>query len=159
MALSNTERSRRFRRHRQGDHSLCDNPERCAELGTPAPADESRGERLYRELSAGLGPETLVLLDEAARMTDRLDKMEDILTGNRHEWMRFRTEEDGDIVVKITGVVTEARQHATALKAIMQEIRAAKAAAEKDKPDDGEEGVAGLFDDDELAPRRAHRGN
>lgn len=156
MALTDAERMRRYRRHKKDDHSLCD-PATCNYA--VAPLNETRGDQLYRELSPGLGPETLILLEEAARLADRLDRMEDILTGNRHEWMRFRTEQNGDITVKITGVVTEARQYATALKAIMSEIRAAKGSANNGKPRNDGKGVAGLFGNDELAPRRANRGN
>jgi hypothetical protein len=152
MALTNTERSRRRRRHIRGDHSLCDDPEQCKELEPLAPMTESRGDKLYRLLSPNLGPETIVVLEEAARLVDRLDRLDDILTGNRAEWMRFIENENGEVTVKLNNVVDSARLHAGTLAGLMREVRAAKASSNAPSGPTATGGISGLAD--ELAPRR-----
>lgn len=153
------ERQKRYRRHVKGDHSLCDPHRECAAATRPGVAAdaefdrprETRGEKLVRELRTGLGPELLVLLEEAGRITDRLDRLDAILTGSRKEWMRFRTNEDGVVTVYLNTALAEARQQATALRGLMVEIgkvKAVKPAASGGEP----RGLSGVTD--ELAPRR-----
>jgi len=156
MALSNAERQRRYRQHKAGDHSLC-NPENCEAAApvrpaAPAAPAETRGERLIRDLRAGLGPEHVVLLEEAGRIADRLDRLDAILKNERREWMHFRTRDDGDVRVIVTGVLSEAREQATALRGLIVEIAKARSAKPADKPEGKPRGLAGLAD--ELAPRR-----
>lgn len=119
MGASDAERARRSRRHRTGDHTLCD-PERC----DAAVTIESRGQKLYREVSEGasLSPADLVLLEEAARITDRLDRLDAQLAGG--EWLRMHGRDDeAEVVVIVDKALTEARQQATALKQILAELR------------------------------------
>jgi hypothetical protein len=118
----------------------------------------TRGAQLVEDLREGLGPETLVLLEEAGRITDRLDRLDDILTGGRRQWMHFRTREDETVTVVITGALSEARQQAATLQVLMREVRTAKAAASGGTNDANAKRGGSLFDDDdELAPRRAKR--
>jgi hypothetical protein len=123
MALTSTERAQRSRRHAAGDHTLCDPKRRCTSV-TNAASGESRGQRLYRELSAGadLTPGQLVLLEEAARITDRLDRLDVQLDGG--DWLRLRlSPRSGDVIVIVDKALAEARQQATALKQIIAELR------------------------------------
>lgn len=120
---TNAERQRRYRRHKAGDHSEC-LPENC----NAAVTVESRGTKLLRELNAeSLPPAQRILAEEAARIADRLDRLDAILEGNRREWLHFRTKEDGDVTVIVNSVLSEARQQASTLKAIVAELRAASA--------------------------------
>lgn len=155
MALSSTERNRRRRKHLAGDHSLCD-PARCDDAvasATTTRTSETRGERLIRDLLDGLGPEHVVLLEEAGRIADRLDRLDAILRNERREWMHFRTRDDGDVRVIVTGVLSEAREQATALRGLIVEIARAKTA--KPGAPAGEGKPRGLLAfADELAPRR-----
>lgn len=86
---------------------------------------DARGSRLWRSLHAGGAkhdPATDVLIEEACRIADRLDKLHRILIGRDEEWMRVRAAEvgsEGDLVVTIDGVLTEARQQATALRGLL----------------------------------------
>jgi hypothetical protein len=113
-----------------------------------------RGRRLYREFTAD-GPLTggeRVLLEEACRLTDRLDQLDDFLRGHEGAWMRFHARnEDGSIVeVVVDKALAEARQQASTLKALIVELRASRAGKkEEPKPEATRR--------DELAKRREER--
>lgn len=139
MADSSTERVRRYRRHKAGDHSLCF-PGRCSALGAetlPETPQEGRKAPLREVLgfeSGGSalwdavhghgrpGPLQMPLLVEACRIVDRLDKLDRQLHGE--DWLRFRhdPEDEHEVVVYIDRVLAEAREQATALKGIVAEL-------------------------------------
>lgn len=141
MAVTRTltagaERQRRYKRHKAGDHSLC-LPGRCdlageaPELVTPSDDNPEsrrgpRGIRLWQDMaSAGLGPAHRVLLEEACRIADRLDRLDAILDG-REDWLKLDVGDDGSQVrVSVDGVLAEARQQATTLRGLVAELRAA----------------------------------
>jgi hypothetical protein len=147
MVDSAAERARRARRHKKGDHSLCDPERRCEAMAAAAARDAAarpvstddcwygpRGKQLRDALAdAELGPAHKVLVDEAARMADRLDRLDSALN-DKGTWLRFETADGGEIVVTVDNVLAEARQQATALKGIVAELRAAMPRAEKSKP-------------------------
>jgi hypothetical protein len=147
VADSAAERARRARRHRKGDHSLCDPERRCGAVAGAETRDAAtspatfgngeygpRGAQFRDALSdAELGPAHKLLVDEAARMADRLDRLDSALN-DKGTWLRFEKADGGEIVVTIDSVLAEARQQATALKGIVAELRAALPAAEKSKP-------------------------
>lgn len=155
---TNAERQRRHRRHKAGDHSLCD-PARCPDAKavtvTPAitrPAGRvlgDRGARLWQEEGGDkLTGGRRVLLEEACRTVDRLDRLDAILNGGSGEWMRFRVSEDGtEVTVTLDRALAEARQQATALKQIVAELRQGAAV----EPETGGSVI------DQLAARRAQR--
>ena len=111
-------RQRRSRAHRRGDHSIC-LPERCkhaaaADVGeaakdsapppTPAPSEDftaveqlgPRGRRLWADMSGlQLGPAHRVLLQEACRTADRLDRLDRMLD-NRDDWIQARVLDLGE---------------------------------------------------------------
>jgi len=104
---------------------------------------------LWDELTASApAPAARVLIEEACRIADRLDRLDRILTGSDAEWMRFQVADDGDVTVIIGAPLAEARQQATALKAILAELRQSTAA-----PATAEEGSIL----DQLAARRKAR--
>lgn len=170
--LSGAERQRRWRRHKLGDHTLCDPERGCdrsAQVEPPRPAvpeplEKSkrylppegyehvrgpRGARLWEALSGQLAkqPVQLVLLDEACRMLDRLDRLDYVLA-DRSAWFTTETDDGGRVIVVVDAVLGEARQYAAAVRALLADISKAlpKDVAER------KGGLAGLAD--ELAARR-----
>lgn len=140
MTDSNADRQRRYRFHKAGDHSLClpahcdDAPrDRVTSRNTPAGLRE-RGRQLWAELSEGkFGPAHLVLLEEACRLADHLDRLHAQLEGE--DWLRFLVDEAGtEVTVKVDGVLVEARQHAVALKGLVAELRQANRSGITSKP-------------------------
>lgn len=92
-----------------------------------------------------------VLAEEACRIADRLDRLDEVLTGPGTAWMRFRVAEgDTEVTVVVDRALSEARQQAVALKAIVSELRQAAGSARQ--PTKGGGGVL-----DQLASRRAAR--
>ena len=155
MATS-AERQRRSRAHHKGDHSLCDSSRGCDVTAEPvapatrAPKLGTRGRRLWRDLDAdNLPPAQRTVAEEACRLADRLDKLDDILRGDETVWMRFHSlNEDGSIVkVVLNTALAEARQQQVALKQLVAELRQSKAETPKQE--------ASL--EDELAAARRRR--
>lgn len=170
MGATDAERARRYRRHRAGDHSLC-LPGRCDALeastgAVTAPNDVTvvtntgeerdvtpygpRGQQLWGELTAGQTPDPArrVLIEEACRLADRLDKLDALLTGSSDAWLRFQVDESGtEVTVLIDKPLAEARQQQMTLRAIVAELRQGKVEA----PSQG----GGILD--QLAARRAAR--
>lgn len=149
MGLSSAERQARFRAHRAGRHDLCP-PDRECRSGRPqrrgraspaldeapspgrgAPLPHGAGPRegmagglareLWDELSPLLGIAHRVVLLEACRLADRLDRLDAIVDGN-DEWLRISTDEGGEIVVAVDAALAEARQGATALRGMVADL-------------------------------------
>ena len=98
----------------------------------------ARGRRLYRALTddVDLPPGALVLVEEACRTADRLERLDRALRGNGAEWLRVREshrEAGGDLVLVVNPVLAEARQQQNALRQILAtlEVAAAKAVESK----------------------------
>ncbi|HEX6968099.1 MAG TPA: hypothetical protein VF174_04695 [Micromonosporaceae bacterium] len=152
---TNAERQRRHRRHKAGDHSLCD-PRRCDDAVTPVvtrPLERRlgpRGARLWEEE----GGDSLTgvrrnVLEEACRLVDRLDRLDAILNGRDRAWLTLEVDDEtGGITVVVDKILSEARQQQLALKQLAAELRAGGGAA---KP--ATEGSIL----DQLAARRAQR--
>jgi hypothetical protein len=169
VADSAAERARRAYRHKRGDHSLCDPARRCelieqAELmdavavreTLAAPVEGSRGEMLRSLLSEpSLGPLHLVLVEEAARIADRLDRL-DLSLNRKGEWLRVERDDGGDVVVTVDSVLAESRQQAATLKALVAEIRTALPVKEPEKPEPKTGGLGDLSA--RIAARRGAAG-
>lgn len=132
MALTSAERQQRSRKHKAGDHSLCD-PGRCESAGAPLPpaldadALASRGRRLWREMTAAaeLGPAQLVLLEEACRITDRLDRLDKVLRRRDDAaWLEIQSADGEGRVLRVVvdNALSEARHQATALRGLIAEL-------------------------------------
>lgn len=121
------ERQRRSRAHRKGDHSLCDVTRCDGSLVTPVTRPElgKRGRRLWAELTTGTStPAQLVLIEEACRIADRLDRLDAQLRGDEDAWLKFVVNDDGsEVTVVIDRALSEARQQAVALKQLFAELR------------------------------------
>lgn len=74
-----------------------------------------------------LGPAHRVLLQEACRTADRLDRLDRMLD-NRDDWIQARVLDLGEakhVRVTVDGLLSEARQQALALRSIVGELRQA----------------------------------
>jgi len=159
---TNAERQRRYRAHKAGDHSLCDPARRCDETATVTgvtlrPDATGRLDTTGRQLWAELAGEEAegarrVLILEACRIADRLNRLDDLLAGDASAWMAFVAQRDNDEVVEIVidKPLAEARQQAIALKQLVAELRQGAAGASQQP---GQE--VSVFD--QLAARRAAR--
>lgn len=162
MAGTDAQRSRRYRRHKAGDHSLC-TPGRCPavtgmSVSTLAAGSEAQGRvlgaagaELWEKVTATdkPGPLHAVMLLEACRITDRLDALDRQLRGE--DWLRFRHDESGvQVTVYVDKVLAEAREQAVALKGILAELRQSLGQAKPEEPKGG-----GVLAD--LAAKRAAR--
>lgn len=89
----------------------------------------SRGQRLWSDLNgADAAPAERVLIEEAARLADRLDTLDRVLTTGG-DWLTFEPVlPDGSVVrVVVTGVLAEARQQQATLKQLLAELRQSRA--------------------------------
>jgi hypothetical protein len=171
VAESAADRQRRYRRHKANDHSLCV-PGRCADVTPTVTRDgavdqeergvrlEAAGQQLWDAVTAEtkLAPMQRVLLLEACRIADRLDRLDGQLRGG--DWLRLEADEDRDeVIVVVDKALAEARQQATALKALVSELRQAgrspttKPAGEA-APEPAAKGAGGVAD---LSARIAAR--
>jgi hypothetical protein len=93
-----------------------------------------RGQRLYDGLTKGVTEQAvLVLAEEAARLADRLDDIDAIISGKGVlELLRFRLlDDDGRVAeVKFDAVLSEARQQAGALRQVLTTLGVGTGAAE-----------------------------
>jgi hypothetical protein len=140
---SGAERVRRHRLHEQGNHSLC-HPQRCPEAELRAVTLGRRGQLMWRDMKGDeLPPAARVLLQEACRTADRLDKLDALLAGNVDGWITVDVPETGPATLVIDKALSEARQQQLALKGLMAELRAIgaiKGATGDAKPDDAPKG-------------------
>jgi hypothetical protein len=157
MPMTSAEKTRRYRAHRIGDHSLCDPSRRCeaveavirAEVdASPGPERGDRAQALWDEWAERVQGNVLagIYLDEACRSLDRIDRLR----------------ANGE-----PAAMTEARHQATAMKSMLSEVRkelglplpTAKAAAKTPPaPDDDLDDEGGeVADRDDFASRLAAR--
>lgn len=86
---------------------------------------DARGRRLWREMHAlvDFNPAETVLLEEACRMADRLDRLDRVLTSSS-ELVRLRVDGNGgEAVFVVDGAMAEARQQANVLKQLIASLR------------------------------------
>lgn len=142
MADSPAVRAKRSRHHKAGDHRLC-RSETCDEAGTTSRDVDTdvtsrvtvdvttpggRGARLWAQMheGRGLAPTHVVLLEEACRIADRLDRLDAMLADPGRAWINFQVSEDGaEITVTVDRLLSEARMQETTLKNVVQELRQA----------------------------------
>lgn len=106
------------------------------------PRNETAGQRLISDLSKeGDRYALTVMIIEAGRIADRLEKLDDILSGEQTLWARLRESREGDIYVQVDGALSEARQQATVLRHLIAEVQKQRAMNPEAPPDDD---LAGL---------------
>jgi hypothetical protein len=192
------ERTRRYRERKEkcedGDHSLCGPRTKCPENGKtqatpggdvtsdvttpptdrvtqvpPPPGLGERGRRLWAEWStAGWAPGHLVMLEEACRSADTLERLHVLAAADKADWLELvpNEAESGDGVVELRVVVNpllvEIRQQQGGFRQQVAELRygAGKkppaeqapgtaeptAPAAAPTPAAGEEGIGDLID-------------
>ncbi|NMO52013.1 hypothetical protein HH310_12500 [Actinoplanes sp. TBRC 11911] len=141
MALTPAERQRRSRAHRKGNHEWCD-PEACADVtpvvtpvAEPAVTEDvtdprlsqlgARGRRLYSDTLAehpDLSPRARVVLEEAARTADRLERLDALLRGDVDEFASVRFA-DGRTELVVDRTLGEARAQQASLARLLSELR------------------------------------
>lgn len=84
----------------------------------------ARGRRLWREMHAmaEFNPAERVLLEEACRIADRLERLDTALRGEA-EFLRVETDRDGDLILSVDGAMAEARQQSNVLKQLVAALR------------------------------------
>lgn len=88
-----------------------------------------RGQRLWNDLNgADAAPAERLLIEEAARLADRLDVLDRVLTTGG-DWLSFEPVTPDGVVVRVvvTNVLAEARQQQSTLKQLLAELRQARA--------------------------------
>lgn len=98
---------------------------------TEAPPDlEARGLALwagYTKDRPTLAPGERVLLHEACRTTDRLDRLAAILSGDDEPWARIVVPERGDFMrLEVSSAVGEARQQQNQLRLTLASLEAVR---------------------------------
>lgn len=89
---------------------------------------KARGRKLWSDILSGYDlaekPAELVMLEEACRIADRLEVLDEILRGDAEVWARLihRVNTD-DYELKIDSALSEARQQANQLKQLIAALR------------------------------------
>jgi hypothetical protein len=110
-----------------------------------------RGRRLWREVGADEdSPTRRLLVEEACRLADRLDRLDALLSGKSSAWLTLAEKSGTELTVVVDKVLSEARLHAVSLKLLIAELRQGAAGSAGAAISEG--GTA-----DELANRRARR--
>jgi hypothetical protein len=106
---------------------------------TPSERFGPRGARLWRDMDGDKQtPADRALLEEACRTADRLDKLDDFLTGRGDVWLRFHARnEDGTVVrVVVDRALSEVRQQQDVFRGLIADLgrkQAAQSPAEEPK--------------------------
>lgn len=86
----------------------------------------TKGRKLWREMTTAVtfNPAELVILEEACRIADRLDTLDDLIRGTREAWLQLRVDDGGtDVQLVVNGPLTEARQQANIMKQLVAALR------------------------------------
>lgn len=132
MADSGSVRTRRSRAHAAGNHQYC-LPRNCPDAVrppenpspvSPPPELALGGQRLFQAVSdrGPIEPTTQVMLIEACRIVDRLDRLDGFLAGR--EFLRLRSMEgrEGHVTIHVDRALAEAREQANTLRQLLLEI-------------------------------------
>ena len=107
-----------------------------------------RGTALWESYASAGSPSKsrLVMVGEACRLTDALDKLDRICRGDADTWAVLITDDFGGVEIKIDGAVNERRQTVNTLRQLIQALDADAAPV-----------VTGVSFLDKLAANRADR--
>lgn len=88
-----------------------------------ATANNSAGRRLTDDLSRDDDPYRItVMIIEAGRVADRLERLAGLLSGERSSWLHVRVNRDQIMEVQVDKALQEARQQAGVLRQLLAEI-------------------------------------
>lgn len=116
----------------------------------------TRGRRLWVALHDKVdGERGLVLLEEACRIADRLDKLDALLKGDADVWCRLVVDINGDGSVyelRVSSALIEARQQANTLRQLVASLPLKEAAGDGDDDEDDwvNGGAAPVLDPSEI---------
>jgi hypothetical protein len=114
-------------------------------MATRRPKPPTAGERLLADLSRpGESYDIGVMVTEAVRVTDRLEKLDKVLSGEKSSWLSLKLGRDGQIEVKVDSALQEARAQATVLRGLLYEIHRQRAGIQSG-PDDDADDLADLI--------------
>lgn len=86
-------------------------------------AHKNSGDKLRDELMAdGLPYDIVRMIDEAARLSVRLDSLDRLLSGDTDLWLQISEVRGGTLEVRVDNVMGEARQGAGVLRQMITEI-------------------------------------
>jgi hypothetical protein len=106
-------------------------------------AAQTSGERLLADLSRDDDNYRIeVMVIEAARIADRLEKLAALLAGEKSAWLHVRVNRDQILEVKVDNALGEARHQATTLRGLLAEIHRQRANIPMGPDDDDD--LAGL---------------
>jgi hypothetical protein len=101
-----------------------------SEMATAAPRKRAprapkptAGARLLEALSRPGEPYSIgCMVEESARIADRLERLDALLSGEKSAWMQVKLGRDGTAEIKVDNALQEARSQATALRGLLAEI-------------------------------------
>ncbi|OXR46661.1 hypothetical protein B7C42_01636 [Nocardia cerradoensis] len=94
------------------------------------------GRKVRESLETDADPyEITVMINEAARVGDRLEQIDSILSGDGRIWARITNGREGDLEIRIDSVLAEARQQAATYRQLVTTIHRLRNAAALD-PDE-----------------------
>lgn len=105
----------------------------------PRTKEPTSGERLLADLSHEGDPYGVtVMITEAARIADRLDRLAALLAGEKSAWATVRIGRDGAAELKVDNALQESRAQATTLRGLLYEIHRQRAGIQigSDEDDD-----------------------
>lgn len=76
------------------------------------------------------------MIIEAGRVADRLEQLDDLLSGKRSSWLHVRVNRDQVIEVQVDKALQEARQQAGVLRQLLGEIHKQRAGISMGPEDD-----------------------
>lgn len=102
-------------------------------------ASDSSGDRLRRDLAVDGQPYDITrMIEEAARISDRLDGMDRLLSGDAELWLSITEVRGGLLEVRVDNVMMEARQSAAILRQLLAEIHKRQTEASAGDDDDAD---------------------
>lgn len=82
------------------------------------------GKAVYEALvQPGMDFADLSLCEEAGRLRDRLDRLQQIISGDEEDWARIVTTNNETLVLRIDGALLEARQLTTVYRQLIGDIK------------------------------------
>jgi hypothetical protein len=98
-------------------------------MTTPTPSKRqprtkpTAGERLLEALARPGEPFAIgVMVEESARIADRLERLDALLSGEKSAWMQVKLGREKQLEIKVDNALQEARSQATALRGLLAEI-------------------------------------
>ena len=83
-----------------------------------------RGKAVYEALvQPGMDFADLSLCEEAGRLRDRLDRLQQIISGDEEDWARIVKTAGETLVLRIDGALLEARQLTTVYRQLIGDIK------------------------------------